>query len=115
MLQGEKGSVDSAYFRAKVEVEELHLMGIVAEADSAGLPYPIRFALNEELIQMLIRPAEGNLKCIMPTNPESPSKTTTSFVAHYRIVLKGQTLRVSGTCYKFPCYSLDFRICDLLS
>ena len=42
-----------------------HLMRIVAEAYSAGLPYPIRFAPNEELVQVFICPAKSNLKYLM--------------------------------------------------
>src|SRR5438034_10601880 len=52
--------VHPPFFAPEMEVTESHLMGIVAEADSARFPYPIRLASNEELIQMLICPAEGN-------------------------------------------------------
>ncbi len=56
--------VNPAFFAAEVEDTESHLMRIVAEAYSAGLPYPIRLAPNEELVQMFIGPAEGNLECV---------------------------------------------------
>jgi hypothetical protein len=36
-------------------VTQPHLMKIVAETYATGLPYPIWFASNEELVQMLIR------------------------------------------------------------
>ena len=57
--------VSPPLFVAEVEVTETHLMLIVAETDSAGLPFPIRLAPNEELVQMLIRPAERNLQGVM--------------------------------------------------
>ena len=40
-------------------------MRVVVETYSAGLPYPIRLVPNEELVQMFIGPAEGNLEHVM--------------------------------------------------
>src|SRR2546425_10322165 len=54
--------VSPPLFVAEMEVTESHLMRIVAETDSTGLPNPIRLAPNEELVQMLIGPAKCNLK-----------------------------------------------------
>ncbi len=54
-----------AFFATEVEVRELHLMRIVTEAYSPGLPDPVRLASNEELVQMLIGPAKRNLKRVM--------------------------------------------------
>jgi hypothetical protein len=47
--------VDPAFFAAEMEITELHLIRIVAIAHSSRLPYPVRFASNEELVQVLIR------------------------------------------------------------
>ncbi len=57
--------IHPSFFAAEVEVAEPHLMRIVAETYAAGLPHPIRFASNEELVQMLICPAQRNLKRVM--------------------------------------------------
>src|SRR5512135_1663117 len=57
--------IHPSFFAAKVEVAEPHLMRIVAETYAGRLPYPIRFASNEELVQMLICPAKSDLKRVM--------------------------------------------------
>ena len=40
-------------------------MRIVAEADSSRSPDLVRLASNEELMQVLVRPAKSDLKCVM--------------------------------------------------
>ena len=48
-----------------MEVPQLDLVRIVVEAHPSGSRDPIRFPANEELVQMLIRPAERNLQRVM--------------------------------------------------
>lgn len=57
--------VDPRFFAAEVEVTESYLMWVVVEAYSPWFPYPIGFASNEELMQVLIGPAECDLKCVV--------------------------------------------------
>ena len=42
------------FFAAEVEATESKLMSIATGAYTAGLPGPIEFATNEELVQMFI-------------------------------------------------------------
>jgi hypothetical protein len=61
--------VHPAFFIAERKIAELHLMRIVAEADSLWFPYPVGLSSHEELMQVLIRPAKSDLKCVMkPSN-----------------------------------------------
>ena len=57
--------VDPRFLPAEVEVPQLDLVRIVVEAHSSGSSDPVRFPANEELVQMLIRPAERNLQRVM--------------------------------------------------
>src|SRR6266700_6365844 len=57
--------VDPRFLPAEVEVPQLDLMGIVVEAHPSGSRDPVRFPPNEELVQMLIRPAKRNLQRVM--------------------------------------------------
>src|SRR5438876_4617508 len=57
--------VDPRFLPAEVEVPQLDLVRIVIEAHPSGSPDPIWFPANEELVQMLIRPAERNLQGVM--------------------------------------------------
>ncbi len=48
-----------------MKVTQLHLMGIVIEAYPSRFPYSVGFAPNEELMKVLIGPAEGYLKRVV--------------------------------------------------
>src|SRR6266571_9419089 len=48
-----------------MEVPQLYLVRIVVEAHPSRSPDPIRFPTNEELVQMVIHPAESNLQDVM--------------------------------------------------
>ncbi len=53
------------FFTAEMEITKLHLMRIVAEADSSWSPYPVGLPSNEKLMQVLIGPAKRNLKRVV--------------------------------------------------
>ena len=57
--------IDPRFLPAEVKVTQLDLVRIVVEAHPSGSPDPVRFPANEELVQMLIRPAERNLQRVM--------------------------------------------------
>jgi hypothetical protein len=57
--------INPRFLPAEVEVPQPDLVRIVVEAHSSGSADPVRFPANEELVQMLIRPAERNLQRVM--------------------------------------------------
>ena len=48
-----------------MKIVELHLMRIVAEGYSPWFPDRVGLTSNEKLMQVLIRPAKGDLKRVM--------------------------------------------------
>ncbi len=54
--------VDEAFFQAQMEIAELDLAWVVIKGESAWFPETVGFATNEEVVEMVIGPTEGNLK-----------------------------------------------------
>ncbi len=57
--------IHPGFLAAEVKVTELYLARIIVEDDATNSPNPIRLPTNEELVQVLIRPAECHLQDVM--------------------------------------------------